>query len=234
MKHYANCTPNYPEKVPGELPQQLHDVDIGNGEVARTCVDCGATEVIKRNGNLNLFADMQDDLPWKEERSLQAATLGSKMRGQLSTAEEMKRFVEAGNATITVVSRKSGSRYTFRFSRPDEASTQLRNQSFATRPIWVSLLAGADNESDYSFMGTIFPSRCMWEVRRSAKSRVGEEAPSWSALVWFVESLFKLPARLEHCEVWHEGKCGRCGRKLTVPDSIATGFGPECAGRMGL
>jgi hypothetical protein len=30
-------------------------------------------------------------------------------------------------------------------------------------------------------------------------------------------------------EFWHEGKCCRCGRKLTVPASIASGIGPECA-----
>ena len=30
-------------------------------------------------------------------------------------------------------------------------------------------------------------------------------------------------------EVWHEGRCGRCGRKLTTPQSVETGFGPVCA-----
>jgi hypothetical protein len=30
-------------------------------------------------------------------------------------------------------------------------------------------------------------------------------------------------------EVWHEGRCGRCGRRLTVPESIESGLGPECA-----
>jgi hypothetical protein len=27
----------------------------------------------------------------------------------------------------------------------------------------------------------------------------------------------------------HEGKCGRCGRLLTVPSSIESGIGPECS-----
>lgn len=31
-------------------------------------------------------------------------------------------------------------------------------------------------------------------------------------------------------EVWHEGRCGRCGRALTVPESIASGIGPVCEG----
>jgi hypothetical protein len=32
----------------------------------------------------------------------------------------------------------------------------------------------------------------------------------------------------ECIEIWHEGKCGKCGRQLTVPSSIETGIGPEC------
>jgi hypothetical protein len=33
---------------------------------------------------------------------------------------------------------------------------------------------------------------------------------------------------LPRCTVHHEGRCGRCGRTLTVPESIESGFGPEC------
>ena len=35
-------------------------------------------------------------------------------------------------------------------------------------------------------------------------------------------------------EFWHEGRCAACARRLTVPNSIATGFGPECADRLGI
>jgi hypothetical protein len=30
-------------------------------------------------------------------------------------------------------------------------------------------------------------------------------------------------------DVLHSGRCGRCGRTLTTPDSIERGLGPECA-----
>ena len=33
----------------------------------------------------------------------------------------------------------------------------------------------------------------------------------------------------EGYEARHEGRCARCGRALTVPESIDSGFGPECA-----
>jgi len=32
----------------------------------------------------------------------------------------------------------------------------------------------------------------------------------------------------EKVEFWHEGRCGDCGRRLTVPESIARGIGPIC------
>jgi hypothetical protein len=47
------------------------------------------------------------------------------------------------------------------------------------------------------------------------------------AFAWFWDRLRNgnLP---EQVEVHHEGRCGRCGRALTVPESIESGFGPEC------
>lgn len=35
----------------------------------------------------------------------------------------------------------------------------------------------------------------------------------------------------ENAEFWCEGRCGSCGRALTVPEGIKTGFGPECKRR---
>lgn len=35
-------------------------------------------------------------------------------------------------------------------------------------------------------------------------------------------------------EFWHEGRCAACARRLTVPQSIVTGFGPDCATRLGI
>lgn len=36
----------------------------------------------------------------------------------------------------------------------------------------------------------------------------------------------------ENYSIRHAGKCGRCGRKLTDPTSIASGIGPDCAEMM--
>jgi hypothetical protein len=44
---------------------------------------------------------------------------------------------------------------------------------------------------------------------------------------WAVKAVAKgsLP---EGYKIQHEGKCCRCGRTLTTPESIERGIGPEC------
>ena len=55
-----------------------------------------------------------------------------------------------------------------------------------------------------------------------------------------VKSLLFVMSKLQngdtplYCSVFHTGKCGLCGRKLTTPESILTGLGPSCAKRVGI
>lgn len=135
-------------------------------------------------------------------------------------------FILAGNARFTLVSGVTGARFTFRVSRKDESS-----------PWFVSVLSGANNEADYAYLGTIFPARPVHGRTAPSpmvpvffhgkKSRIGKDAPSAKAFAWawtFIARGQMPPS----CEIWHEGRCGKCGRALTVPESIASGIGPVC------
>lgn len=139
------------------------------------------------------------------------------MNAQLATADAVRNFALAGNATLTLVSKATGNRFTFKIRKKDE-----------TTPHFVKLLRGADNESDYTFLGTIFDAK---HYRHGRRSPIGETAPSAKAFEWFWHGI-EANHLSEQLEVWHEGRCGRCGRKLTVPESIVSGFGPECVGRI--
>jgi hypothetical protein len=90
---------------------------------------------------------------------------------------------------------------------------------------FVALMNGSDNENDYQYMGTI---RNM-NYALGRKSRISDGAVSHRAFDWFWKHMQaqSMPTALLEC--WHEGRCGKCGRKLTVPESIARGIGPECA-----
>jgi len=50
---------------------------------------------------------------------------------------------------------------------------------------------------------------------------------------WFWRTLTSGKAFPAGFEFWHEGRCGKCARRLTVPESIANGIGPECLKNLG-
>jgi hypothetical protein len=156
--------------------------------------------------------------------------------GKLTGRDSILRFVRAGNATLTIVSRVTGTRFTYKFQRPKEWEPSPQRH---VAPVFCKVMTGSDNEADFEFVGTMWPEDNALpdgpQVYRHGRSaRIGLSAPSVRALVWFLRTALH-PLRsdaLEQCEVWHEGRCGRCGRKLTVPASVASGYGPECEGKM--
>lgn len=138
------------------------------------------------------------------------------MRGSLAPGRR-RAYVLAGNATVTIRSTTTGQRFTYQVTQ----SASRPGDRPGTMPVWfVALLTGPDNERDWTYLGTIFADG----FRLTRKSRAGTDAPSVVAFTWW--SRHWEDARVE---VWHEGTCGRCGRTLTVPESIETGLGPVCA-----
>lgn len=131
---------------------------------------------------------------------------------RITDALAARTFIRGGNATFTLRSGKTGMRFTYKAALSDDGSLYF-----------VSVLTGPDNEADFRYLGIIRGDDFM----RTKKSTIGADAPSHIAFVWTWRKLVQgeLPNQLE---IWHEGRCGRCGRKLTVPESVASGFGPEC------
>jgi hypothetical protein len=135
---------------------------------------------------------------------------------------DTKTFALAGNATFTVTSNRTQTRFTYKIRQPKPHS-----------PHFVKVLTGPDNNSDYRFFGTIFPDG---NFRTSGKGGLSPTNPSVQAFTWFWNQLNTPPkfSKIHRVTVNHAGKCCRCGRLLTVPQSIIDGFGPECAKYMGL
>jgi len=127
-----------------------------------------------------------------------------------------KPYILGGRATVTVVNPESGNRYTYRVTSKDVGSADEPRTLY-----FVSVLTGPENERDYQFLGTIFDSEKFVHGR---KSRIGADAPSARAFTWVWEHLDD-----DRFEIWHEGKCSRCSRTLTDPESIERGLGPKCA-----
>ena len=142
--------------------------------------------------------------------------------GRLPSGDAL-RFLLAGKARFTLVSRKTRTRFTYQVRTPKGAEE-------GAGPWFVSLLNGSDNQADYTYMGSVFPDPKTGFVFRATRgSKVSSEAPSFRAFGWVFSRLAEGAKIDDLVEVWHEGRCGRCGRVLTVPSSIASGLGPECA-----
>lgn len=122
----------------------------------------------------------------------------------------------AGNARLTLKSRITGTWFTYSVIR-----TRINENMY-----FVSVLT--HNNASYRFLGIINDKRIYKHATK--KSFFPVIAPSVQAFRWFLDRLKGgyIPPELE---VWHEGKCGRCGKKLTTPESIETGLGPVCSKR---
>lgn len=174
----------------------------------------------------------------------------------LTKPEDIDRFLRGGRAIFTISNRKSGNRFTYQVRRyrkqeqlPSGTQTELpttyrdangwkpAKTVVVEKPVlFVRVLTGPENTSDYTFIGSIFddgPQKPRYV--HSQKSRISEGAPSAYAFRWFTLRLWSGQANPfpEGFEFRHEGRCGRCARVLTVPESIDSGFGPECIGRVG-
>lgn len=147
--------------------------------------------------------------------------------GRITEVAAIREYMLAGNATFTLVSKKTGARFTYRIRAVEPGSTGPVTH-------FVSLLVGPDNENAFKYLGHVTGELPRYFHGR--KSKTEASAPSARAIMWMWDQVFAAEDRPlpDAVEFWHEGSCGRCGRKLTVPSSVERGIGPECAGKMGI
>jgi Family of unknown function (DUF6011) len=144
---------------------------------------------------------------------------------QFTSAVDCQAYCIGGDAKLTLVSKRTGVRFTYRITRAPE------NKRFPLPAYFVSVLTGPDNETNYRFFGTMRGAYNLL-YRYSDKAKVSETAPSVKAFAWFFDRVFLqgvVPAELE---IWHEGRCSRCHKPLTDPESIRRGLGPICAEKL--
>lgn len=140
-----------------------------------------------------------------------------------------KDFILAGRAIFTLevppayqLSLEAKPHYTFRV-KFKKATVDWPDTYF------VNLLTGPDNTKDYTYLGLL--DKDTGKVRLTSKSCVSASDVSYKLLTRALDRVWKdeYPLLEKHGFVLHhEGRCGRCGRVLTVPESCQNGIGPEC------
>jgi hypothetical protein len=140
-----------------------------------------------------------------------------------STIELGKDFFFGGKSIFTIESHKTGEHKTFKIQKTKP------NPRFPTQSFMVSLLTGPCNETNYEYIGIV--DELAGNLRLTKASRRNDNSPDVLTFRWFMKHLFTDKV-LNNATVHHEGKCGCCGRTLTVPASLKSGVGPECAKRL--
>jgi len=128
---------------------------------------------------------------------------------KINDTREALKFMFAGKSIFTFINTKTGNRFTYKIKSNKDSNL-----------FFVSVLTNPDN---YSYIGTCIEGN----YKHGKKSNISPEAQSVKVFQFMLGKL-KSGDLPDFLEVWHEGFCGKCGRRLTVPSSILTGIGPEC------
>ncbi len=144
-----------------------------------------------------------------------------------------KEFVLAGDATFTV-ELPDGDHKTYRVQYSEPNDKIVNGKLVHWKESWfVKMLTGADNENSYSYLGKL--DAFTGNVSLTAKSKFKADSLAYRLINRILARIWSNDHdayESKGYQVHHEGKCGRCGRKLTVPSSIESGIGPECMKRM--
>jgi hypothetical protein len=119
------------------------------------------------------------------------------------------------NGTITAKNRERGTHRTFQVRK------QHKDANFMPGERLVGLLTGPNNNADFRSFGFVDRDRVvLW------KKHLDDPFFKWTAAF-----LLDPQAYADKVELLIEGRCRRCNRKLTTPESIESGIGPVCGGR---
>jgi len=130
-------------------------------------------------------------------------------------------FFLGGNALFTFRNKETDTRFTYKVLVDHKDNTLYS----------VSVLNGPDNTANYRKFGTIKVENGM-----PFFTALGVHASEKLYCRWFDRILLDLAIglTLPKLEIWHCGRCCRCGRLLTVPRSVDMGIGPECENKVSL
>lgn len=129
---------------------------------------------------------------------------------QITTYYDFRTYAFGGKSIITIVSNKTQRHYTYKF-------TAVKGEAGA---FIVEVMIG----HKYYAFGKIlrFGKGFKYIPKYVSKQDINYKAFMWT---WrhIVNNVF--PKKVY---VWREDKCCVCGKRLTFPESIVKGIGPEC------
>jgi len=149
-------------------------------------------------------------------------TTVEEMRGTIQSIADISNYIRGGRGRFTMESQVTGKRLTYQVHSPK------KQYVLKDRPLWITFLNG---QNEYQFLGTIWVNSLsnLMTFALGKNSKLTLESPCVKGITWLIGRINIKRELPKEMLFWHEGICCRCGRPLTVPESILRGMGPFCS-----
>jgi hypothetical protein len=136
--------------------------------------------------------------------------------------ELSEKFLLAGRALFTV-SNPKGDHYTFRVKKA-ESEWPVGSGRMSTS-YFVSVKAPG-GDYPYRYIGMLLLDKKI--LKTTNKSAFLPGSKEYEVAAWACFAVLDQKMIPDGYHIEHAGRCGKCGRTLTDPESIQRGIGPEC------
>lgn len=135
------------------------------------------------------------------------------------------KFMLAGKSEFILHSTKTNGDFKFKLDKKD---SKYNAGEFV---YFVFLKMGRTDQ--YAGVMRFNPNSSEFEFKEKDGGPVKANSIEIRSLMFVINKLYREEA-VQYLEVYHVGKCGKCGKKLTTPESILTGLGPSCSKSLGI
>lgn len=136
-------------------------------------------------------------------------------------------FLLGGRCACVIMNENTGNRFEYYINKPKNENPKFNKDGFKT--YFISIRIGKSLE--YAGHMSVNIEEGKMKYFQGRKGAVSGDNQAVKALMYVMTHTNCMP---ECVKVMHLGKCGRCGRKLTDPESIQRGLGPTCASKIGV
>ena len=133
---------------------------------------------------------------------------------QLKSSKDIQNYLFGGQGVVTLRNPKSKVEHTYVFRKPNN------EDQFPADVIFVYAL---HNNNQLFYVGMVEDNK----FRLTRHSRFLNDTPIVKG-ARYIMRMANEPNLKTYMELWHQGVCAVCGRKLTNSKSIQSGIGPRC------
>ena len=201
-----------------------------------TCMDCDKAMVNMSGGEAHISC-ASDEIKHRELFMLEGKICAedcngfnyvyTESGGKIRLADGL-RYMLAGKSEFTMISLRTGGRLKYKLTKKQTKNNKDDTSEFI---YYVNTFDGGE----YKYAGVLFYDRVedVFRFGKGAKGKIPSTHINIQSLLFVINKLNEGNDAI-NIELYHVGKCGRCGRKLTTPESLLLGLGPECSAKCGI